>query len=89
MLRISAICVNVGAILVLIFLLSTEPPPRTGQDWLLVFLFFVVPSLSLWALLAANSLGESWFALYLRRKAAEEKAKLAELEAAANKARTQ
>ncbi len=78
-LKLSAIVANVGVLIWAARLLSSTA--LSGSDRPSFFLVVVAtPVLSLCALLATSRADESWLALLLRRKAAEERRKIKELE---------
>lgn len=72
------IAVSLNAILLgtVIYLFATKPAPRK-DDIFFVVLLFAAPLFSLVALLRKG--GESWIGLYFKRKALEEKQKIAKL----------
>jgi hypothetical protein len=72
--RWTAICLNVILISTLLFFCITQGVPSGGRDIFLVALMFVAPISSLIALFFIG--GQSWPALYLKRKALEEKRKI-------------
>lgn len=71
-----AIVLNVVLIGTVIYLVSTSDKP-SGKDLALAALFIGAPLVSLLAFYFSG--GENWLSLYLKRKALEEKAKIARL----------
>jgi hypothetical protein len=71
--RAIAIALNVLLIGTVIYLVSTSDVPH-GKDLALAALFLAAPIASLLALYFGG--GDSWFSLFFKRKALEEKAKI-------------
>jgi hypothetical protein len=71
--RILAILFNLLLLGMVIYLFSTRAP-ASGDDWLLAILMILTPIFSLIAIF--RSKGDNWLALYLKRKALEEKQKI-------------
>ena len=74
----TAICINVIALATGLYLVVTEPWHSPGpEEIFVVFLVFAAPISSLAALFLKDR--ENWLALYLKRKALEEKQKIEKL----------
>lgn len=73
-----AIIINVILIIVVGYLVSIKGLPDTADDVFIVIVFFAAPITSLFALTLKD--GDSWIGLYFKRKALEEKQKIAKLD---------
>ena len=71
-----AICLNMLLIVTALYLFATKGAPSKDEVFLVVVLF-AAPVSSLLALSLKG--GESWLGLYFKRKALEEKQKIAQL----------
>ena len=75
--KIVAIVLNFILLGSFAFELATASSTPSGTDWFFVILIVAVPICSLIALFGSS--GDSWLALYFKRKALEEKNKIERL----------
>ena len=71
-----ATILNICLLLMVAYLLRQEGVPKSGDVWI-YFLLISTPVVSLLALRFANA--QDWLALFLRRKALEERKKIEDL----------
>lgn len=77
--RKAAIILNVLLLIGVGLIVAEDGIPSSSDDFFLVFLLLVVtPPFTILSLFMSKS--ESWLTLYFRRKAAEEKRRIAEIE---------
>ena len=77
--RILAIILNVVLLVVSGFLIADEMSRPEGRDYILAALFLGTPVVTLICLLSRRESSNGWLALFLQRKALEERRKIEDL----------
>ncbi len=83
MIRTIALVMNIALIGWIIFMMIIEPPkPETEtSEWVMMIFLSSLPVINILALCSTK--GDSWLGLYLKRKKAEERKRIEELEGSA------
>ena len=79
--KLLAIVFNFLMIAVVVFFIATQgfPKPNKGDDFWLMLLWIICPSINLLVIFSNTHGGDNFFSLFMKRKALEEKSKIEQL----------